>query len=209
MNPEAATGLIVCVMAIVSALAKAAHDTIHHHFRNSDFYYLNHNWWNPVTSWQNKWKNERADDGERFFLSSTWLVWVTDAAHFLDAVRRLWPLSLLSLLYAGPRFAWLGELNAWWLFAALCLNYGVFHVFYTYVFVSDGPSVMERLNTKRLGYTLNNLSGWGVLGVVGLVFAVPALLGVFVNPYLGAGVAGTLIAAAALAEPVNKLFKKE
>ena len=38
-------------------------------------------WWNKSQSWENKWKNGDPEQGERFFLSSTVLVFLTDGWH--------------------------------------------------------------------------------------------------------------------------------
>ena len=42
---------------------------------------INHKFFNPQVAWQNKWKNGDPKQGERFFLSSTLLVWVTSGWH--------------------------------------------------------------------------------------------------------------------------------
>lgn len=46
------------------------------------------NYWNPNTSWRNKWKNGDPRQGERFPLSSTALVATTDGWHMLDFTER-------------------------------------------------------------------------------------------------------------------------
>ena len=218
MTPETVTGIIVCSLAIVSAMAKAVGDTIQHHIYQSIFARKNPQYWNPSISWMNKYKKrtfeyegkpkEIVTDQPAFWLSTTWLVWLTDAAHLADALRRLFSIGLLAILYLSGRVDWIGTLDVWWLFAALAFNYGVFHVCYTYLFVAK-PVASEQLRvaTSHAGYFLNNLSGAAVVLVVGVAFTVPALLGVLVNPYLGAGVAGAMILATALAEPIKNLFK--
>lgn len=40
------------------------------------------NWWNPNISWKNKYKNNDPTQGPKFFGSTTFLVWLTDAWHF-------------------------------------------------------------------------------------------------------------------------------
>jgi hypothetical protein len=42
---------------------------------------FNPKFWNPYESWPNKWKNGDRTQGEKFFLSSTWLVFLTDSWH--------------------------------------------------------------------------------------------------------------------------------
>jgi len=47
----------------------------------------NGQYWNPNESYKNKWKNGDINQGEKFFLSSTALVWTTDGYHMARMVR--------------------------------------------------------------------------------------------------------------------------
>jgi hypothetical protein len=51
-------------------------------WNDSIFHNLN-SWFNPLLSQKNKWKNGDRKNGERFFGSSTFLVWLTDFWHFM------------------------------------------------------------------------------------------------------------------------------
>lgn len=45
--------------------------------------------WNAQYSWRNKWKNGDPRQGEKFFLSSTLFVFMTDGWHMMKFVRNL------------------------------------------------------------------------------------------------------------------------
>jgi len=52
------------------------------------FHYDKHNvFWNPKLSWVNKYKFGNPIAGERFFLSTTILVWLTDGWHLMKMIR--------------------------------------------------------------------------------------------------------------------------
>ena len=53
-------------------------------------------WFNPYESWVLKWKNKDEAQGEKFFGSSTFLVWVTDGWHLL---KMLFLLFMLLTIY--------------------------------------------------------------------------------------------------------------
>lgn len=48
--------------------------------------FKNQKWWNWFISGGNKWKNGDIKQGEKFFGSSTFLSWVTDAFHMFKAL---------------------------------------------------------------------------------------------------------------------------
>ena len=76
--------IIALVFAILSQIAKAIADKVQFHFHESVFKDLNQNWWNPEVSWQNKYKDGCEKFGEKFFGSTTFLVFITDAWHFFN-----------------------------------------------------------------------------------------------------------------------------
>ena len=57
----------------------------------------NPGWWNPNESWRNKWKNGDPSQGEKFPLSSTALVWTTDAYHLMRTGRNLTMMSAIVI----------------------------------------------------------------------------------------------------------------
>jgi hypothetical protein len=79
-------GLIFLFFAI-AAISEAVMDSLAHHFKESWFCTFNERFWNPAVSGVNKWKNGDKKQGERFFLSSTLLVGVTEAWHLFKTIR--------------------------------------------------------------------------------------------------------------------------
>ena len=120
--------MITIILISLSAICKAICDKIQFHFSTSIF----EKWglfWNPRKSWRNKWKNGDKEQGESFFLSSTWLVGFTDAWHLFQSLQ--WTFIILSVLFFEPLTKYL-ILD----FAILrVLIYSAFfHVFFTYIF---------------------------------------------------------------------------
>lgn len=70
--------------------------------------------WNPAISWRNKWKNGDPAQGERFWGSSTFLVWTTDAWHLLQFIM----LTAFQLAIALPVIRLL-QLRWWWVLIAI------------------------------------------------------------------------------------------
>jgi len=56
------------------------------------------NWFNPKISWKNKYKNNDPKQGAKFFGSTTFLVWTTDAWHFFQMIM----LTSIQLVGAIP-----------------------------------------------------------------------------------------------------------
>jgi hypothetical protein len=85
--------MISLILVILAAIINAAMDTINARYFTSVFY--NEKWpkfnqfTNPATSWQNKWKRGDRKQGEKFFGSSTFLVWTTDFWHLAKTVMLL------------------------------------------------------------------------------------------------------------------------
>jgi hypothetical protein len=75
------------VFILFSAFGKAVCDAIAHHFNESVFKNMDENFWNPVKSGGNKWKNGDRSQGEKFLFSSTILVTFTEGWHIFDFVR--------------------------------------------------------------------------------------------------------------------------
>lgn len=53
--------------------------------------------WNPSLSWRNKWKNGDPAQGEKFFLSSTLLVGLTDGYHLLRTGRNVFIVTGIAI----------------------------------------------------------------------------------------------------------------
>ena len=82
--------MVSLILITLAAIINAAMDTINARYFASIFY--NPKWskfnqfTNPNISWQNKWKNGYRIQGEKFFGSSTFLVWTTDFWHLAKTI---------------------------------------------------------------------------------------------------------------------------
>ena len=75
--------------------------------------------WNPELSWVNKWKDRDPRKGERFFLSSTALVFLTDGWHLMKWVRNR---SIDCVLFSFG--------GIWFLLIARAFYYLAFNLFF-------------------------------------------------------------------------------
>ena len=98
--------MITIYLLIISAFAKSIMDTLHFHFDISIFSNLKQSWWNPLTSWKNKWKNGDPKQGENFWGSSRWFVRFTDAWHFFQGMM-ITCLMLSIVLYQTVFSIWI------------------------------------------------------------------------------------------------------
>jgi len=67
-------------------------------------------YWNPEISWQNKWKSGGPQNGERFPLSASALVSLTDAWHMADFLERT---SLQASVFTYQRPGRVGDTKNW------------------------------------------------------------------------------------------------
>ena len=75
-------------------------DKIQFHYSTSIFStFKNTTYWNPEESWKNKYKNGNPLEGEKFFLSTTFFVSLTDAWHFFKLLRNAFVFA--SLVFIG------------------------------------------------------------------------------------------------------------
>jgi len=76
---------------IISGASEAVMDKTQFHYKKSIFSNskLTPNFWNPKISWKNKWKGGKKENGEKFFLSSSLFVSITDAWHLFKMIRTL------------------------------------------------------------------------------------------------------------------------
>jgi hypothetical protein len=116
-----ATYIIIGVLLFISSVSKAIMDTLQFHFETSVFKNLG-SWWNPSSSWENKYK---------WFPNSKILTWIfssplvlfTDAWHFFGFIRDFTIFACIPVA-SGKYLIILA-----YLFWAL-----IFHVFFTYIF---------------------------------------------------------------------------
>jgi len=97
--------MISIILIILAGLFNAAMDILKNKYHNSIFKkYKNKQWIDPTISWKNKWKNENPIYGNKFFLSSTLFVFITDLWHLF---KTLMIISIcLSIVFYNPIFKW-------------------------------------------------------------------------------------------------------
>lgn len=79
--------IVSLIFFAFAGMAEAVMDTLQFKFYTSVFRKYNGYFWNPDFSWQNKWKQGDPKFGPKFFGSSTFLVWTTDAWHLFKWIR--------------------------------------------------------------------------------------------------------------------------
>jgi len=101
--------MISFILSLLLGIIDAAKDIITFRYKQSIFYNLNHQYWDPLISWKNKYKvplspykkkwyyfNLYAPSlEERFPFSTTCLVFITDAWHLLKTLYILCTLSII------------------------------------------------------------------------------------------------------------------
>ncbi len=82
--------ILLITLLIIAGIANAFMDVLKSQWKTSIFknlkpwhwFYL----WAGPGAWRNKWKNGEKSEGNRFFLSSTALVFLTDGWHFFQFI---------------------------------------------------------------------------------------------------------------------------
>lgn len=129
--------IIVTILLIISTISKSIMDKLQFHYTGSIFLKFTHRkWWNPSNSWKNKYKNGKKEDGPKFFGSTTFLVFLTDAWHFFQSIfLTSLQLSILFAINIGLPFQW------WYWFLGLLiikiLYGGIFELFFNKVWRYD------------------------------------------------------------------------
>lgn len=137
--------LIIAALCLLAGLANGIGDTLQFHYGSSWAADLDPQFWNPKVSLENKWAKDAQGEliyplRPRYFGSSTFLVWTTDAWHlakfFYHTLLRLAIVILLITDYTRRRVKeW-----SWWqygvayavVFVGLAaIQAAGFHVFYT------------------------------------------------------------------------------
>lgn len=80
---------IIGILLTIAAFSKASQDIITHKFSWSVYRNLDEDWWDPTFSWRNKYKYKNPSLGERFFGSTTFMVFLTDAWHMFQWLHNL------------------------------------------------------------------------------------------------------------------------
>lgn len=95
------------IFMIFAGIFNACMDVSKERWSTSIFRFIgNEKWMNPAISWKNKWKNDGSGKytKEKFFGSSTFLVWLTDFWHLSKALMIL--SICLSIIVYNPIFNW-------------------------------------------------------------------------------------------------------
>ncbi len=121
---------LITTLTIIIATTKAIQDKLQFHFDNSIFKNLG-TWWNPQESWKNKWKNGNKEEGEKYFLSSTLLVSLTDAWHFFGLIRNFSVFVIIGIL-----------INPLYILYYI-LFFALFHILFTYSFETKWISALK------------------------------------------------------------------
>lgn len=85
--------LMSCLLFTLAGLAEGVMWHLQFHY-SANGPFKNRQFWDPSISWKNKWRvgyehwAETVYVGqERFFMSSRWLVWLTDGFHLMQFIR--------------------------------------------------------------------------------------------------------------------------
>jgi len=122
----------IIALILVGAISKAVMDKIQFHFSSSIFKDKHPMFWDPRVSWKNKWKEGDYTQGEKFWLSSTVLVFLTDAWHLFQGI-------FLTAIFLVPIFYI--QVTPWKILDFILMKAlftGTFELFFGYIFKSKG-----------------------------------------------------------------------
>jgi len=96
------------LMAISGACdATAEVVRINYSYFDAIFPNANSQFWDAKKSQGNKWKNGNSKNGEKFFLSSTALVWTTDGYHLMRTMRNVTMITAIVIpINKGKKKNW-------------------------------------------------------------------------------------------------------
>jgi hypothetical protein len=117
--------ILSVVFSVIAGISKAICDLS----EEGKIKFYKKTFWIKDLSWQNKWKNGDKKQGEKFWLSSRQLVWITDAWHLFGVLFR----TTFANTYICVGL--LISINIWYAFASLVVYIifaTTFHIFYTY-----------------------------------------------------------------------------
>ena len=120
------TTILAFLLLFIAGVSKAIMDKVNFHFPESIFIKYNGQFWNPVYSSLNKYKDGMKKFGPKFLGSTTVFVWTTDAWHLFQ--------MLYGISFASA-FVILGMITPWWVsIIGYAFSRGVFQLFYKYIF---------------------------------------------------------------------------
>ena len=91
----------VVIMVFLAGLAEGLMDWLQFRLQVSPAHWIyNNHFWTPARSWMNKWEwgEDRYVVGEKFWMSSTLFVFMTDGWHLMKFLRNLFLFSALLLI---------------------------------------------------------------------------------------------------------------
>ena len=118
--------ILAFLLLFIAGVSKAIMDKVNFHFSESIFIKYNGQFWNPVYSSLNKYKDGMKKFGPKFWGSTTFFVWTTDAWHLFQMIY--------GITFALA-FVILGIFSTWWIaIIGYAFSRGVFQLFYKYIF---------------------------------------------------------------------------
>ena len=115
--------IVISFLLFISAISKSIQDTLDFHFDKSIFSKAKGNWWNPKTSWKNKY-DWFPNSKILTWLISNPLVAITDAWHFFGFIRDFSIFSCIPIASGN-----------YWLFLGYPVYRFIFHIFFTWIFI--------------------------------------------------------------------------
>lgn len=128
--------IIGIVLIVLSGASTGLKETITHHWSKFEakFPTANKQYWNPAISWTNKYEDYPESKKPRFFLSTSLLIFLTDAYHLFGELERdlkILGVALLTIGVFGMRWQWKVPI----ILAIAYITQGIgFHLIYTLYF---------------------------------------------------------------------------
>jgi len=122
------------ILLIIAGVSKAIMDTINFHYYDSIFYggRFNRFFWNPSVSYLNKYKDFNGlNKIPRFFGSTTFLVWTTDAWHLFQMIKQI-TLTVGMLILGFYSKEW-WDLTLFWVLGYIVYT-SIFELFFSKIF---------------------------------------------------------------------------
>lgn len=129
---------IIFILMILASTSEAIMDKLQFHYSKSIFSKLNERFWNPEISHANKWKDGDKLKGERFFLSSTVFVFLTDAWHLFKWLRNNFVFTAFAIFHYNAVNSFLEAF-----FTALALR-----ILYSFIFEQSFKTILDNGKEK-------------------------------------------------------------
>ena len=127
--------MISLLLVALAAACNAVMDVLSFHYKQSIFTKSNPQWWNPAISWKNKYISDtysgvNVNIRRKLYFGSLLMIdypiFLTDAWHFFGMIGRI---AVFCCMFFSFQ---------WWIVPLLYLWFTiVFHIFYTWIFVSN------------------------------------------------------------------------